>query len=352
MKPRSSKGHDSNEQDGRADMTAAGDRPTIFSTHNIHPRAAELLAPAGELTVASAPTPEAILAQGTSADILIVRAPIPAQLFAAAPKLRAAVRHGTGLDMIPLDAATAAGVLVANVPAVNAATVAEHVIFVALALLRRFRLVDRDLRARGWEAGRAHADRGHELAGRRIGIVGMGNVGRAVFAIARGGFGMEVVAHTRNPATLPHGARASSLDALFAESDIVVLCCPLTPETTGLANRNRIGTMKPDALLINVSRGPVVDEAALVEALAAGRLGGAALDVFARQPLDAKSPLWSFDNVILTPHMAGITEESMQRMGEGAAREALRVLSGELPLNLRNPEAVARYRRRFAAGAA
>ncbi len=333
-------------------MTAAGDRATIFSTHNIHPRAAELLASAGKLVVASAPTPEAILAEGTSADILIVRAPIPPEFFSAAPRLRAAIRHGAGLDMIPLDAATAAGVLVANVPAVNAATVAEHVIFVALALLRRFRLVDRDLRVGGWNAGRAHADAGHELAGRRIGIVGMGNVGRAVSAIAHRGFGMEVLAHTRNPATLPDGACTRDLDTLFAESDIVVLCCPLTPQTTALASSARIGAMKRDALLINVSRGPVVDEPALVEALQAGRLGGAALDVFVQQPLDPKSPLWSLDNVILTPHMAGITDESMQRMGEGAAREALRVLSGELPLNLRNPEAVERYRQRFGAGAA
>lgn len=107
--------------------------------------------------------------------------------------------------------------------------------------------------------------------------------------------------------------------------------------------------MKPEALLINVSRGPVVDEPALIEALQAGRIAGAALDVFTDQPLDPRSPFFAFDNVLLTPHMAGITDESMQRMGEGAAREALRVLEGKLPVNLRNPAAVERYRERFPA---
>jgi D-3-phosphoglycerate dehydrogenase len=127
-----------------------------------------------------------------------------------------------------------------------------------------------------------------------------------------------------------------------------VLCCPLTPETTGLMSRERIAAMKPGALLINVARGPVIDEAALVDALREGRIGGAALDVFTTQPLPADHPFFSFDNVILTPHMAGITRDSMMRMGTGAAAEALRVLSGELPVNLCNPQAVPRYRERFA----
>ena len=108
--------------------------------------------------------------------------------------------------------------------------------------------------------------------------------------------------------------------------------------------------MKPAALIVNVARGPVIDEAALVEALAAGRIAGAALDVFATQPLPPGHPLLGFDNVILTPHLAGITEESMLRMGAGAAAEALRVLAGGLPENLCNPEAVAQYRQRFPAG--
>jgi D-3-phosphoglycerate dehydrogenase len=323
----------------------------ILSTHRLHPRAEDMLAGAGDLVVASALDASTLTAEARNADIVIVRAPLPEALFAAAPKLRAAIRHGAGLDMIPIEAATAAGVLVANVPGVNARSVAEHVLFAALALSRRFRAMDRDLRGEGWLAGRAHADNSHELAGRTIGIVGLGAVGQAVGRIAAHGFGLTVLAATRSAQPAPDGVRLVAIDELVAQSDIVVLCCPLTPQTRGLIDAGRIARMRPGALLINVSRGPVVDDEALVEALRAQKIGGAALDVFATQPLPPDHPYFSFDNVIVTPHMAGITEESMMRMGAGAAAEALRVLADELPVNLRNPEAVAPYRRRFPASA-
>ena len=126
-----------------------------------------------------------------------------------------------------------------------------------------------------------------------------------------------------------------------------MLCCPLTPETRGLVSRERIARMKQGALLINVSRGPVIDDDALIDALRQGHVGGAALDVFATQPLPADHAYFGFDNVIITPHIAGITEESMMRMGVGAASETLLILAGNLPVNLRNPEVVDRYRQRF-----
>lgn len=321
----------------------------IFSTHDIHPRAADLLRGAGDLVVASAPDPDTLRAEGRHADIIIVRAPLPADLFEAPARLRAAIRHGAGLDMIPVEAATQAGVLVANVPGVNAQTVAEHVLMVTLALQRRLRLVDRDLRRLGWTAGRAHADAGHDLAGRTLGIVGMGNVGRAVLRIARHGFGLDVLAATRSPASLPDGMRGVDLDTLMAQSDVVVLCCPLTAATRGMVSRQQIARMKSGAFLVNVARGPVVDETALVDALQSGAIAGAALDVFEHQPLAPDHPLLALDNVILTPHVAGISADSMERMGMGAAREAIRVLAGELPVNLCNPEVEARYRARFAA---
>jgi D-3-phosphoglycerate dehydrogenase len=322
--------------------------PVIFSTHRLHPAAEARLSEAGRLCFASALDERTLIREGRDAAVIIVRAPIPAALFGVVPALRAAIRHGAGLDMIPLEAASRAGVLVANVPAVNARSVAEYVIFACLALLRRFRMIDRDLRGAGWPAGRAHADLAHELSGRTMGIVGFGSVGRAVAAIARDGFGLPILVHTRSPDVLRGEAlEVCELDRLMAESDIVVLCCPLTAETRGLVDARRLALMKPSALLVNVARGPVVDEAALVSALEAGRLGGAALDVFSSQPLSGDHPFLSLDNVILTPHLAGITAESMLRMGMGAAEEAVRVLSGRLPVNLCNPEAVAAYRRRF-----
>ncbi|MBB6413363.1 hydroxyacid dehydrogenase [Mesorhizobium sangaii] len=321
----------------------------ILTTHPLHPRASAMLAGASELVVASALDPATLAAEAKNADIVIVRAPLPSQLFEGATKLRAAIRHGAGLDMIPMEAAFAAGVLVANVPAVNARSVAEHVMFAALALLRRFRVVDRDLRAKGWLAGREHANSNRELAGKTIGIVGLGAVGQAVGHIAAHGFDLKVVATTRSMQPAPEKVGFLSIDALVEQSDIIVLCCPLTPETRGLINRERIARMKPDALLVNVSRGPVVDDDALIDALQKRRIGGAALDVFSTQPLPPDHPYFGFDNVIITPHMAGITEESMMRMGLGAAGEALLVLANKLPVNLRNPEVVDHYRRRFPA---
>jgi D-3-phosphoglycerate dehydrogenase len=321
--------------------------PTIFSTHPLHETAAAMLEAAGRLVIASVPDPDTLLTEGRDADIIIVRAPLPAALLDDPPRLRAAIRHGAGLDMIPVEAATKAGVLVANVPGVNARTVAEHVMMVSAMLLRRFLPMDRDLRSKGWQAGRAHADHGRELSGSRLGIVGMGNVGRALADMALRGFGMQVMASTRRPDGLPDGVQAATLDTLVEEADIVVLCCPLTPDTRGLINRERIFRMRSNALLVNVSRGPVVDEEALIDALRTNRIAGAALDVFTTQPLPAEHPFLALDNVVLTPHMAGITGDSMLRMGTGAADEAIRVLSGALPVNFCNPEAEMGYRRRF-----
>ncbi len=238
------------------------------------PQAEALLKAAGDLRIASAPDPETLLREGAGAEIVIVRARIPPAFFQLASMLRAVIRHGAGIDMIPYDTATAAGVLIANVPGANALTVAEHVLMVSLALLRQFRPMDRDLRNIGWSAGRAHSDRALDLAGRTMGIVGMGSVGKAVFRIAKYGFGLEIVANSRAPASLPHGVRFVSVDDLVSTADIVVLCCPLTPETTGLVSRDRIARMKPGTILVNVSRGPVVDDAALIQALEGGPYRG------------------------------------------------------------------------------
>jgi D-3-phosphoglycerate dehydrogenase len=320
---------------------------TIYSTHALHPRAVDILAPHATLRFASALDADTLVRETRDVDAIIVRAPLPPAIFSGDHAIRAAIRHGAGLDMIPVEAATAAGVLVSNVPGANARTVAEAVMFSCLALARRYRLMDRDLRGKGWLAGRAHADLTSDLGDRSIGIVGFGAIGKEIAAIAHAGFRMDVRFTSRSGRGGSEAARATDLDTLVATSDFVVLCCPLTPETTGLIDARRLAAMKPGAFLINVSRGPVVDETALVEALRGGHLGGAALDVFANQPLPPDHPLFAFDNVILTPHMAGITEQSMERMGTGAAADAVRVLQGRLPVNLRNPEAIAAYLARF-----
>ncbi len=315
-------------------------RPILYSTHALHREAMALLGDQAELRIASGLDAETLNREGRTCDIIIVRAPLPEKLFEGDTRLKAAIRHGAGVDMIPIEAATKAGVLVANVPGANAATVAEHVIFASLALLRRFRKADGDLRSKGWLAGRAHAEGGNDLGGRSIGIIGMGAVGRAV-AVLGLAFGCTVSGYSPSGRNFPGGVELASIDGVMAASDIVVLCCPLKAETRGLIDGRRLSLMKPGALLINVSRGPVVAEAAMIEALRSGRLGGAALDVFDVQPLPSDHALFSFDNVIITPHIAGLSDESMARMGVGAMNEALRVLRGELPVNLVNPAAVA-----------
>jgi D-3-phosphoglycerate dehydrogenase len=321
--------------------------PQIFSTHNLHPDAAAMLEKLGDLRFASAPDPDTLLREATGADILIVRAPLPPALFERASGLRAAIRHGAGLDMIPMQAANDAGVLVANTPGVNARTVAEYVFFAAMTLLRRFRILDRELRSKGWAAARRQADRAGDLDGRTLGIVGFGNIGRRVCEIGVHGFGLDVLIHSRSRRDAPAGSRFVELDELAAKSDIIALCCPLTDETRGLVDARLIGLMKPAALIINPSRGPVIDDDAMIAALRENRIGGAALDVFATQPLPSDHPYFSFDNVLVTPHMAGITEGSMRRMGVGAAEEAARVLAGKLPINFCNPEVLDAYRKRF-----
>lgn len=320
----------------------------VFSTHALHPAVARRLRAASDYRVASNPTGAAILTEGTGAEVLIVRAPVPPEYFTRATGLRAAVRHGAGLDMVPMEAATAAGVLVANVPGANASTVAEHAIFAAIALMRRFRQVDAALRTEGWAAARGLADTNRDLGGRVLGILGYGNIGQALRRMAQG-IGMTVIVHTRRPASLPSDVDAVGFPDLLARSDVLVICCPLTDATRGLIDAAALAAMKPDAVLVNVARGPIIVTDALVAALARGHLWGAALDVFDEQPLAPDHPLFALPNVMLTPHVAGITGDSMLRMGQGTADEVLRILAGHLPVNFCNPEVESAYRARFPA---
>jgi D-3-phosphoglycerate dehydrogenase len=323
------------------------EKPIVYSTHALHPNAARLLDGIARLVVASDVAPATLAREAETADIVIVRANLPEALFAGAKKLKAAIRHGAGLDMIPLEAATAAGVLVANVPGVNARSVAEHVIFVALAMARRFRAIDTDLRRKDWLAGRAHSLMARELHGATMGIIGMGHLGKAIANIAGPGFGMRVLGSTRRNSGFPAGVAPVTRDELLRSSDYVVLACPLSPDTRGMIAARELALMPKGSFLINVARGAVTNEDDLLAALKNGHLGGAAIDVFAEQPLPPDHPFFSLDNVILTPHLAGITEESMERMGIGAVEETLRVLKGDLPINLVNPSVVERYRQRF-----
>jgi D-3-phosphoglycerate dehydrogenase / 2-oxoglutarate reductase len=315
-------------------------KPLVALTNPIDPIGEAILREAGcELRVATDTKPESLLAACVEADAVIVRSLLPIDLVDRSPRLLVAARHGAGVDLIPVDRASALGVCVTNVPAVNANAVAEFVIGQMLAAARNIQRMDHLMRAEGWTVARPVADRGVELGGKTLGIVGVGAIGTRLAEIARLGFRMSVLGHRRDRSRLPEGVAYAPLDELFAASDYIALACPLTPETRGLASRALIATMKPTAWLLNVSRGAVVDEAALIDALQAKRIGGAALDVFTAQPLAADSPLRALPNAVLTPHTAGLSRESVRAMSEIAARDTVSVLRGERPRHLYNPDA-------------
>lgn len=323
--------------------------PKVLLTNPIDPSGEAILAGVAQFVRAPDTKPETLNALVADADLLMVRAFLPADIFDRPNRLRGVVRHGVGLDMIPMDSATAHGIPVANVPGSNAEAVAEHAIAGMLLVARQIHRMDRELRALDWPASRKRSDASTELLGRTLGIVGMGSVGSRVAEIASVAFRMRVLGTPTRSRALPSYVESSGLEAIFRESDFIVLACPLTAETRHLVNAARLALMKPGAALVNVARGPVVDEAALAAALAAGRIRGAVLDVFDEQPLRRDHPFLALDNAILTPHAAGITEESMKRMSQGAAEEAVRLLAFEKPRSLCNPEVWERHLKRHEA---
>ncbi|MDB5731417.1 MAG: D-3-phosphoglycerate dehydrogenase, partial [Variovorax sp.] len=312
-------------------------KPRVLLTNPIHPELQPVLAQHCDLVLAPDTAPDTLARLVADAEGLMVRAQLPPDFFEHAPRLRAVVRHGVGLDMIPVEAATARGIPVANLPGSNTQAVVEYVLAAMLHLRRGLGTLDARLRSDGWGAARPLADRGTELGGSVCGIVGVGAIGRRVAEVAHG-LGMQVLALTRRPGELPATVRAADKQTLFTQSDVVVLCCPLNDQTRGLVDAATVAVMKPGAILVNIARGPVIDTDAVLAALREGRLGGAALDVHDRQPLTGREPLFDAPNLLLTPHVAGITATSMRAMSEGAVATLLALLRGERPANVVNPE--------------
>ena len=311
--------------------------PRVLLTDAIHPHWHTELAAHCEVITAPDAQPATIARLIADVDGLIVRNKLADDVFEHAGKLRCVVRHGVGLDMIPVAAATARRLPVANLPGSNTTAVAEYCIAAMLHLRRGLATIDRRLRSDGWAGARALADDGSELGGGVIGIVGVGAVGGRIATIAAA-LGMTVLGLTRRPETLPADVQAASKAELFGRADVVVLACAFNAATRGLVDAPTLALMKRSALLINVSRGPVVDTPALLAALREGRLGGAALDVHDRQPLAADEAVFDAPNLLLTPHVAGMTATSLAGMSRGAVETMLALLRGERPANVVNPE--------------
>jgi D-3-phosphoglycerate dehydrogenase len=273
----------------------------------------ERLRAAGEVDVATGLTPEQLIARIAGYDALVVRSEtkVTADLLAMAKRLRVVGRAGVGVDNIDIEAATRHGVLVLNAPTGNTIAAAEHAVAMMLALARNIPAADASLRAGRWERSRLV---GVELRERTLGLVGLGKIGSQMAPIARA-FELDVIAWSPNLSperAAAEGVESVSKERLFAEADIVSIHLVLSDRTRGLIGRDDLARMKPTAYLVNTSRGPIVDEAALLDALRDGTIAGAGLDVFGVEPLPVDDPLRSAPNTVLTPHIgyvaAGVYE--------------------------------------------
>ncbi|GIJ43586.1 hypothetical protein Val02_04720 [Virgisporangium aliadipatigenens] len=262
---------------------------------------------------------------------LIANEPMTADVLAKAPTLRAIVRTGVGYDSIDVPAATRLGISVSNLPGINANAVAEYTIGLLLTEARRLVANARGVAAGGWP----RAD-GHELRGRTLGLIGFGASAQRVARLAAA-FGMTILCTSGVPADLrPADVRFVGLDELLRESDFVSVHTALTPRTRHLLDARAFALMRPGAYLINTARGGIVDENALIEAVTAGRIAGAALDVVAAEPLPADSPLRAVEGITVHPHMAGQTAEARRDAGLAGARELVAALHGKPQSSVNN----------------
>ncbi|MBM3343241.1 MAG: hydroxyacid dehydrogenase [Betaproteobacteria bacterium] len=313
-------------------------RPKVLLTNPIGREGIELLQSVADVVIAPDVKPQTLLDGARDADAILVRANLPPNIFEMATRLRGVVRYAVGLDMIPVETATANAIPVANMPGVNAESVAEYVISALLLLTRRMHLINHTLRTKDWNSARALGEKSTELMGRTLGVIGLGNIGSRVAEICHAGFRMKLLGHQRRLNAVPTFVKGVDIDTLCRESDFIAMCCPLTDATRNLLNKDRIALMKSTAGIVNVSRGPVWDEMAIAAALREERLGGAVCDVYAEQPLRRDHPFLALDNMVLTAHMGGLTQESMRRLSIGSAQEVLRLLRNEKPVNFVNPQ--------------
>jgi len=267
---------------------------------------------------------------------------ITSRVMDASHVLKGIVVWGVGYDHVDVKAASERGIYVANTRGSNAESVAEHAFALVLALSRKLLRTEAFVRKGGWvsreEAGLPHELIAHDLYEKTLGIVGLGAIGSRVARIAYG-FNMRVLAY--DPYVSVEAAKEKrveliSLEKLLKESDFVTLHVVLTEDTKGMIGARELNLMKPTAYLINASRGPIVDEEALVRALREKKIAGAGLDVFAKEPVDLENPLLKLDNVVVTPHCAGNSEEALRATSLMVSQEAIRILCDQIPKNLVN----------------
>jgi len=311
---------------------------TVVVTEPINTVGVEYLKKKGVNVVELSPgsTEEALMKIIEGVDGLITRGSIriTREMMERSPRLKAVGVHGMGCDHVDLEAARDLGKVVCNTPDALTITVAEMTMAIMLGALRHIVAADKATRHGEWN--RKYGDLiGHELAGKTVGIVGLGRIGTAT-ARRVTAFDADVVywSRTRKPDVEDElGIRWMTLDELLSASDIISLHVPGTQETHRLIGEREIGLMKDGVVLVNMARGRVVDEAAVIEALKSGKIGYAALDVFEVEPIEADNPLLGMDNVILTPHLGACTHEGMANMAVQVAEGVLKAMRGDRPDN-------------------
>lgn len=316
-----------------------GERPTVviadcdFPANDTERRVLE--AAGCELRIESCKVEDDIIDHCADAEGLIVQyAPMTRRVLTALPKLKVVSRYGVGADTIDHSAAAELGIWIGNVPNFCTVEVAEHALALLLALNRRLFLLDAHVKAGRWSTIDVMGDT-RPLSERTLGLIGFGEIARAL-AVRAGAIGLTVLCYSPN--TTPeraaeYDARRVELDELFRQSDFLSLHCPLNEKTRKIVNIESLGLMKPGAFLINTSRGALVDEAALAQALESGRIGGAALDVLEVEPVRPDNPLLGFRNVILTPHSGYFSLRALEDLQTRVARNVVEVLRGREPLS-------------------
>ncbi|OZI53541.1 NAD(P)-dependent oxidoreductase [Bordetella genomosp. 5] len=305
----------------------------VVSTRALAPEAMTRARALFDFRVALDPGEASLRVALRDAHAVIARDDLPEDLCTLAPRLIMVARHGVGLDVVPLAACSEHGVLVSNVPGGNARSVAEFAVMRMLMLAREQSRIDAAMHEAGWDETRSrYSGRALELYGRRAGILGYGAIAAALAPMLHFGFGMEVYVSTRDPARLPAWVRPASPEALAQACQFVLPCVALNAQTRGLVDAAFLAAMRRDAWLVNVSRGEVIDQDALVERLRGGHLAGAALDVVRERRLDADHPLLKLPGVLVSPHLAGHTADANLRNGMSALDSLESVLlRGESP---------------------
>ncbi|MEX5301348.1 hydroxyacid dehydrogenase [Kocuria sabuli] len=313
---------------------------TIYVSDPIHPEVLAELTTLGQVHRGYGETAVDYTEVSHEVEAVLLRAErFDAIKIAASPRLRIIARHGVGTDNVDIDAATTAGIWVTTTPGSNSRAVAEHVFALLLSLARRTPYGATGTAAGAWAELKPQIN-GFELHGRTLGLLGFGNIARMVATIAHG-FGMDVVAHdpyVEDAAVEATGARPATAQEVITGADVLSLHLPLTPQTTHLIDAATLASMKPGAVLINTSRGGLVDEAALAQALVEGHLAGAGLDVLEGESVDMKNPLphsvidvAQVPNLVVTPHVAGQTAEAFLAAGTDALAAIRQVVAGDRP---------------------